>query len=248
MRVAIISTPRSGNTWLRLILAGLYKCESLPVHSPDALDWHTLPRDFVLQLHWHRTAELMSCLDGHAFRIVTIARHPLDVLVSILHFAPREPQTAQWLRGEAGDEMSIRNAVPTSAEFVAYCTGARARALLSVTRDWWDYPNAERIRYEQLVVEPTIVLRTLLYRLGGAVKNIDSVLQDLTMEKLRFTSQNQHYWQGRPGLWKALLPKPVAMAIAQVQAGSFEGLGYRCDPDPSLTAESARAAWERLQA
>jgi hypothetical protein len=46
----------------------------------------------VLQLHWHRTPELFGrLLERHGFRVVSIARHPFDVLLSILQFVASQP-------------------------------------------------------------------------------------------------------------------------------------------------------------
>ena len=86
-----------------------------------------------------------------------LARHPLDVLVSILHFASHEPQTARWLDGEGGDESSILGAEPASAAFLASATGPRARALLAVTPEWWPHGGVA-VRYEDAVGSPEAAL------------------------------------------------------------------------------------------
>ena len=69
-RVAIVSTPRSGNTWLRHLLMRLYDIPGLAVHSPAELDWALLPDRCVFQLHWPPTV---------AFRA--------SVLLTLPHFA-----------------------------------------------------------------------------------------------------------------------------------------------------------------
>ena len=56
-RALVVSTPRSGNTWLRLLLAKVYGIYSsrygqLWAHSPEGFPWEELPRQCVLQLHW----------------------------------------------------------------------------------------------------------------------------------------------------------------------------------------------------
>jgi hypothetical protein len=55
-----------------------------------------------------------------------------------------------------------------------------------------------------------------------------------------------HFWQGRPGLWKALLTAPVAEQVARAHPAYFTDLGYRCDPDPLLSPLQADANWVRL--
>lgn len=84
VRVAVISSPRSGNTLLRSLLAQTLDLVELPVHHPADLDWDHLPARAVIQLHWPRTAHLERLLAGAGTRVVTLARDPLDVLVSVL--------------------------------------------------------------------------------------------------------------------------------------------------------------------
>ena len=53
LRLALVSTPRSGNTWTRAPLGSLYELEQIPVHTPEEVDWEHLPRRCVIQIHWY---------------------------------------------------------------------------------------------------------------------------------------------------------------------------------------------------
>jgi len=218
IRVAIVSTPRSGNMWLRRLLVAAYGLEERAAHTPAEVDWEALPERCVLQLHWHRTPELLESFDRHGFRVVVLARDPLDVLVSILHFAPLEPQTARWLDGEAGDESAVFGADPASAAFRAYALGPRARALLSVTPEWWPHADA-RVRYEELVADTAAVLGGLVaaLRADPVVPAADAAAA-VRFSDLQQEATNGHFWQGRPGLGRELIPPDLA--------GEIQRLGY----------------------
>ena len=136
LRVAIISTPRSGNTWLRHLLSRLYQAATIPFHSPIEIEWNKLPADCILQLHWHPEPSFLAHLESGGFRVVVLARHPLDVLISILHFALTD-QTLRWLEGEGGNERPIFGAMPRSTAFTDYATGPRAKALLAISHEWY---------------------------------------------------------------------------------------------------------------
>ena len=82
-------------------------------------------------------------LQRHGFRVLVLSRHPLDVLISILHFVRKDRETNNWLGGEGGDERSIFGASPCSPQFLAYATSERAKALLSVSREWWPDPQRQ---------------------------------------------------------------------------------------------------------
>jgi Sulfotransferase domain len=249
LRIALVSTPRSGNTWFRRLMATAFMIDELAVHNPKDLDWKQLPDRFVLQCHWHRVDSFTSVLAEHKFRVVVLTRHPLDVLISILHFAPHEAQTARWLEGEGGNEMSIFGAQPRSSAFLEYATGPRAAALLSVSHEWRQAEGNYSLRYEDVVRDPAGELK----RLGEALNHpatpeaIAAAIASNSIERLRAGCRNQHYWQGRPGLWKALLPADEARRIARVHTVVFEGGGYECDPNESLDAGRADANWLQLE-
>jgi Sulfotransferase domain len=251
MRFAILSTPRSGNTWLRHLLGTTFAAPELAVHNPGEIDWASLPRDCILQLHWHRTAELQSCLQRHGFRLVVLARHPLDVLLSILHFALYDSSPKRWLEGENGDEMSIFGAMPSSAAFLRYATGARASALLSVSCEWWNHPEAYTVRYESLVGDTDAELTRFLDALGvhPCCKPADALAAN-SFSKLRSGKDstdgcvsNHHFWQGKPGHWKRYFPVDVASDIAAAHSTLFRTLDYCCEPDPALDRMQAEANW-----
>ena len=90
-RIAVISSPRSGNTWIRFLLSSIYGLEQVAVFDPFAFDWASAPSRCLFQTHWHPTGRLVETLERHQFRVVVSARHPLDLLISILHFAGHEP-------------------------------------------------------------------------------------------------------------------------------------------------------------
>ncbi len=240
MRVAVVSSPRSGNMWLRRLLVTAYGLEERSAHTPDEVDWEELPEQCALQLHWHRTPEFQEQLRSNGFAVAVLARHPLDVLLSILHFAPHEPATARWLDGEGGDESVLADADPAAPAFLAYALGPRAQALLSITPEWWDHADA-RVRYESLVEEPVAELAGICEALGvpPLVEPAEAV-EAVSFARLREEAANQHFWQGRPGLWTELVPTAVALEIAAAYP-EMAKLGYGVGVDGPTARERWRA-------
>jgi hypothetical protein len=244
-RLALVSTPRSGNTWLRHLLGQVFAADELAVHDPSEVPWNALPAACVLQMHQHHTPALEAQLACHGFRVVVLARHPLDVLLSILHFATHDGATARWLPGEGGDEAPVHGAMPGSPAFVAYAQGSRAQALLSVSPAWWDAPGSLGVRYEDLVAQPALELERLIAAVGLPARVPPGrAVADTGLADLRRRGPGRHhFWQGRPGLWRRLLVSADASAIAAVHAGVFARLGYVCDPDSTLNRAQADACW-----
>ncbi len=227
MRLALISTPRSGNTWLRLLLGDLFNLSHFAVHTPSDLDWGSLPEDCIVQLHWPRTDHFVGLLDTYGFRTITICRHPLDVLLSILNFAKYERQTACWLSGKGGDESQLIGKSPTSQDFLQYCCGVRAENLLNITSDWWPYADV-LVKYEELVSNSEVQLGRIVEALNEPISRtrILKAIEIFAFKNLRPTSANQHYWKGLPGHWSAYIPASIASEIYDHHRRIFEEFGY----------------------
>ena len=196
-------------------------------------------------MHWRYSDDFAAFLrDGGFVPIVTV-RHPLDVLISILHFSQGEPATADWIGGEGGDESTLSGADPTSQEFLEYALSARAAALLSVSAEWLQYA-ASVIHYEELVARPERVLRSVIEDLGYSPRgSLNDVVASHSLERLRLLSPH-HFWRGQPGLWRTLIGSDFRDRIWRRHRPLFEALGYDCDGVPAPTRDAARGAWHAL--
>jgi hypothetical protein len=248
LRLAIVSTPRTGNNWLQNLLSRVYDLPRLsPVNVPN-VNWSALPPSCVMILHWRREATLVDLLRRHRFHVLSLARHPLDVLVSILHYTLREP-TSGWLQHEAGGEREILGLSPCSDGFIDYAAGPRAAALLAVTTEWWYDPHCRRLRYEDMMRDANDVMQRLVADLGVPCRYpIAEAVAETTLARLRdhFPERAYHFWHGQPELWKVLFPAALAARIADAHRECLATLGYGCDGDPSLTVAQAEATWREL--
>jgi hypothetical protein len=55
-----------------------------------------------------------------------------------------------------------------------------------------------------------------------------------------------HHWQGRPGLWRELLPAKEARRIAAAHQAHLQAHGYVCDPNRRLRGRRADERWDAL--
>ena len=243
LRLAVVSTPRTGNMWLRRLLVPLFGLEERSAHTPDEVGWESLPERCALQLHWPRKRGFVRTLERYGFQVLVLARHPLDVLVSILHFAVHEPETARWLDGAFGDERSIIGSDPTSRAFRSYAASRRARALIDVSSGWWER-GLVSTRYEDLVASPVAELERIVDAVGVTPKlSPQRVFERVTFDSLRNEAANQHFWQGRPNHWRELLPATIATEIGRRHSTVIRRLGYELQPDPDLSCAAAVCRW-----
>jgi hypothetical protein len=250
LRLAILSTPRSGNTWVRESLAALYDLEQISGHLPNQIDWENLPRRCVIQIHWYPWPKFLARLERLRIRPVALARHPLDILLSWLNYAYYVHLEGYCQGSGVCTECAIVGALPTSETFLDYARGEPGRLLLCYTPAWWDRPGVLRARYEELVAEPEAAFGSLVGQVDEPPRrSIAEVVESTSIRRLKPSQEvwQYHYWQGQPGLWRAMLPAAEARAIAAANPEPFEALGYACDPDEALEGAQADLNWFRLQ-
>lgn len=244
MRIAIIGTPRSGNSWVRSVLREALDLQDMAVHNPRDIP-PDLPRRLVLQVHWYREPNFQDFLRTEEFRPVVISRHPLDVLISAWHFAPHEPLTARWLEGNAELPTGIGDHPPASRTFLSYATSWGAENLLSISYQWWHEPTAIRFRYEDLVRDPLRSFGDLVRRLGGSSRQLPAALERNRLDVFQRLA-NRHGWHGRPGLWRTMLTPMAAFRIWRRHHRVFETLGYGL-PVSAVGRHRAARNWENLR-
>jgi hypothetical protein len=248
LRLAILNTPRSGSTWLRKLLDGMYGLSHVVVNTPEQLEWHRIPDRCVLHFHWPAEAEFVRQLERCEFKPLTLLRHPLDVLISILHFTSVSQDTSVWAGGRGGDESLLAYATPCSREFIEYACGSRARHLLSIGPSWQQVPTCYTLRYEEMVSDTTAQMAKLAQWVGAPTCSaIEDAVAKNSLNELRSNTGNQHFWQGRPGLWKSLITSEIAQRIAQECPEYFGAYSGDCVGDTSLDEAQASRNWSSLE-
>ncbi len=247
LRLAVVSTPRSGNCWLRHMLAQTFELCEIIVHLPSEIPWDDLPPRAIVQLHWLPDEKFRGSLERYGFRVVVLARHPLDVLISALAFSQHDESTLRWLNGAGGDERGIAGADPLSEAFLDYAVGPRARALLGVSVAWWNLPGVVSVRYEDLMLDPERRFERLVAQFEVTPRKAPAEVaarsrpDDMRQQNIHMLF---HVWQAQGSLWRRFLPADAARRICAAHESVLATLGYACDPDESLSAEVARQAWQ----
>jgi|GEM_PF-593407 len=242
-RIAIISTPRTGTTYLRTLLAAAVGAAGVAAKHPADVQWELLPDAVVLQLHWRRSLLFANRLRDEGFEVITLCRHPLDVLLSILRFA-QVGSTTEWLGDSEDDDRLLQRAAPTSRGFRQWATTARAQELLGVSSEWWDDPAARVVRYEDLIETPGVILSGLLQTMDREMSQpLSSVLEGSGPERLHELSGGIHVWDPRPGKWREFLPRELSETLRHVFERQFDLFGYDSENAAPPTHELATERW-----
>lgn len=241
-RFAIVSAPRSGNSWVRRVL-----CDALGIKEDaqhNYLNFRDMPDATGIQIHWPREPNFQKFLKGSGFRPVVILRHPLDILCSVMHFIRHEPATSRWLEGNGDIPSDLVGQDPASDAFLRYATGFGAETLLSPSYQWFHDPASILFRYEEGVARGAAAFYDSFQCLGLAPGSIERAL--VTHDLGVFQAlPNKHGWQGMPGLWRDIVPSRHAQRIYERHKTLFDTLGYGV-PETDLDVASARGNWTRL--
>jgi hypothetical protein len=248
VRLFVACTPRTGSTWFGRMLGDLLDVGANSFGMPLNVGWADIPEDgCIVVMHRRRTLALEGFLRERNFRLVAMARHPLDVLLSIPTYVrtPRNREfSALWIEGECGGEEGLVDAAPTSEAFVRYALSWRAAALFDVSTSW--AARAEHASYERLVATPHEELARLCTALGATPRNdVDAVLARHNLAAFGDATPG-HVWRGEPGIWRKLIVPELAHAVRERHPEAFAAFGYEADADPALTLERAEANWAQL--
>ncbi len=225
------------------MLARALDCPEIAVHNYlDAPE--PLPERCLLQLHWYREPNFQRWLRERQFVTVCVARHPLDILLSVLHFVRYEKLTARWLEGNVELPEELTQATPGSDALADYALGFGFENLLAVSYQWWHDRATHKLRYEDCVADPMATVGRLVESLGGDAAAVAPQLERRNLAYFR-AMPNHHGWQGKPGLHKKLIPPLIAYRIYKRHQRVFSMLDYSIDPY-FLTYRAAEKNWKQL--
>lgn len=225
LKIVILSTPKTGNTWLRWLLHyayGIQIVELPPEWAPGCAD--DLPPRFVTHQHLFLSESLVEWLVENRAVVLTTIRHPADTFLSYFHYvkwhdAGSDPFAAMLKKD--GDRPG-KNAL----KYIAYSFAQSYAISLA-----WAKLGSHVVRYEDLLVDPLSQLR-----------EVTSKIVPLDEERLKaavFLCKPEQLT--RPGLvdprhlrtrsarrWIRELPSEIVDAMASLQpyASACKMYGY----------------------
>lgn len=238
LKILIASAPKTGNTWVRTILAELFELPVVFLDLPfsraqaDALG----PR-WVMHQHFCPTPEVLRWIREAGVQVLTPLRHPADMLVSHYHFVRNYPEN---YRGDAGINRAL------AADHAARAKGNVADgaivdgALVAIVQDRliadlaiaisWKAKGYETIRYEDLRSRPLEIMREVAPRFGEVSPDaLPRAVEECGFDALRLKAgaEAKFFRKGEVGEWRDALPARAVRQFAQEPYRSqFAFLGY----------------------
>lgn len=237
LKVLITATAKTGNRWLRDVLCEAYELPGLaaPQGSPDIEEFKKLGDSWIVWEHYYPSKDFIDWARIEGVVLITLTRHPLDVLVSLWHFLhnakangeslPAHQQALADEEGEMGEATKeyIRN------PFIFD---------LLVTASWQHFTPLV-VRYEDLISSPVATIRQLTNQFSPLpLQTIQRAVALCEISLMRRWNQKfdktlaYHLRRGKSGDWTQEVPEdivaifrehPVLRSVLDAWGYSLEG-------------------------
>ena len=101
MRIVVASPPKSGNHWIKCLLAEIYDLAVIEGERKERITAESLPAwvaqgnfpdSSIIHIHNRCTTPLCDAIDAVPAHLVTIVRDPYDVFVSLYHWTQQRAE------------------------------------------------------------------------------------------------------------------------------------------------------------
>src|ERR1022692_4387394 len=235
----LVSYPKSGNTWIRFLIANLV----YPERNPDFTNINQLVPDY--EAHSKRSLNRMArarTLKSHQYfdpryaKVLYIVREPRDVVLAEYHFGIK-----QRLHGE---DYPVAHYV---SRFLANDTGHTYGSRFDYVASWYftrrDGPGFLLVRSESLHSQPMVEMARIAKFLGAPTEDrkLTFAIEQSTGARMRELEKKQmHVFSStkdtrrdlpyirvaKAGGWRTNLPKDSVASIEAAWGSLMKDMGY----------------------
>lgn len=239
-RILIAATEKTGNTWLKYLLAHIYELPT-PYISQDfsEAEADSLGSRWVTHQHFLPERPLLNWASRTQTHLVTMIRHPADILVSLYHYCcnypdhyKEDPAVSAALAADAEQ----RQATADLSHHVV--DGELLRVLqerimcdVNISISWIRTGRSLIVRYEDLRGDPQKTLSSVAESIAPASR--DRIVQavdacDIKVLRDNYAIDSRFFRRALIGEWRSVLPTHVLRRFAEEEPfrSQFSFLGY----------------------
>src|ERR1051326_510533 len=252
-RILIAATEKTGNTWLKYLLAHIYDLPT-PYISQDfsEAEAEALGNRWVTHQHFLPERPLLDWAAKRHPYFATIVRHPADILVSLYHYCcnypddyKEDPGISQALAADAAarEETAALPHHVVDGELLRILQ-ERIACDVNISISWIRTGRCSIVRYEDLKLKPLETLTTLTASIAPASRDrIEKAIEacDITVLRNNYEIDRRFFRRGLIGEWRSALPAHVLRRFAKEEPfrSQFSFLGYSVKLDKN-TPEQRR--------
>jgi len=236
MRIVVAAPPKSGNHWIRCLLAETYRLQVIegdekgnlpPELFGEWVDSGGFPDGSIIHVHYRFKPELCDVIEAAPATIVTILRDPYDAFVSMFHWQQqrsrlgldkRQTRPRQRLDGRSIDD-------PETLDYIRKGFGRTLKQGAS----WLASGRSHIVRYEDLHRDTAGTLAELAGRIAPpASGRIAAAVGFCSPDAMRERDDRMlwHVRSARPGDAREALGPAHLAACRECHAEAIRVLGY----------------------
>ena len=241
----LASYPRSGNTWLRILLNGIVAPgeeakKSIPTFHkafPEAAPVHNVDGATVKIIKTHCNphnkrlfAELDRCVGA-----LTVCRHPLDILLSAINYLGLLENSRCFKDGliKSVDEICRDNEIDYYVDSFIENDGVLAYkdmcgAWSKYQLEWDEYGMTIKylkLRYEDMVHDPRATVKQL-YGFVGRPWTQEAIDTLIAAAEEKTSLNGRFFWRKRAYNYKTMLPASTVRRFCRAYEEELNYLGY----------------------
>ncbi len=233
--ILIFTTPKTGNIWLKALLADIYGVNAIDSVSPvfQPAQCEGFGDRWVYHAHPFPEEDVLRWAETRGFLIVTMYRHPGDILVSYLHHVWNRPSEARW---PANLILQDKGRIgPNTLTYVV----EHFPHLLTISLGWRRF-GAPFVRYEDLYSRPMDALTELTNEIAPVdPQRIRVAVAMSEMNYLRDAVPHDskvHFRHGEVGEWQEVLPREIIEVFREYEPYPtlFRAMGYSLESQPDI--------------
>jgi hypothetical protein len=233
LRIIVAGPPKTGNVWIKCLLAEIYHLEILDKPPCTDVEFSSAVKEgwfkdgAIFHQHLGPTPLLLETTSGLNCSLVTIIRNPYDTFISLYYFVQNFPQqfanSSDPLHRISGKPIDH----PDIYAFLRDVSGGFGIHILSAKK-WKDSDRSIILRYEDLSADPVRVLGEVAAQIRSEDEPaLRSAVETCSLQNMRkqFKQNCKHIRKGKVGDWRVDLD-PEHLDAIRTHANWIEDLGY----------------------
>ncbi len=239
MKILIVAPPKTGNSWLKCLLAAAYELDWLTSDKvpggaglADFEQWienNGFPENGVFHHHYDYSQDLVDIAIRHNIHLATILRDPYDMFVSRYFFTQAQADNERRQEKQVNRQHDEMTGVAIDSEPVYDYLVESFGAQLQKGIDWLESGSSVVVRYEKLHSDPVDELTRATSEISPVASiQVEQAIVDCQASSLlqRRKGLRRRIRSATTGDWRNHLNDHHLALFRQHHADRIRALGY----------------------
>lgn len=248
LKIVVVGTPKTGNTWVKHLLAETYGLPLVRLKAEfDLAEAEAAGSCWISHQHYLPSEGLLAWGATQHVVFVCPVRHPGDVLVSLWHHVRnRKAQEQDSSVDYTESAAMLRDGATVIGEHTRRFVENGFHYYLNLSIAWLGLPGVRAVRYEDLwecPIETLRVLTSAILPVSEERLRLALCACELGLMQNLMDPDKKFLRQGGTGGWRAALPNDIKRLFSSLDPypAQFAALGYTMDEKDPVNAPQPEA-------